>query len=817
MTIQLRDYQTATIDAVHAGLRRSKRVLCVAPTGSGKRVVAVWWTLRGSEAGRKLLVVTDRRILVEQMADECRARGVSYGIVMGDSPRNDEALVQIASIQTLKTRKWLDMPAANLIIVDECFPAGTMIDGKPIEQIRVGDSVRSFNHSTGTIELRKVTKTFRRDVDKLAAIRFNDASQLTCTIGHPVFVRSHGTSGRYVAAGCLVEGSEVIADARSSVFSMRKDVHRSQTQAVMPSSMFAGVQVCADVEDSFGNKPEICVGANEDKQPDAQGGHSREDGESTSGDTPQASLARRKRPWIDEARTVVVGHDRLEACNCSMRKGMQKGRTSAALQNRPRESSPESGHRNRWSFSRLNRTQAAGSEETGVLRVAGVDCYSLQERSGGRGCVGVRGTCRVYNLEVEGNNNYFANGILVHNCHQASQAYDELFQRHPGAKAIGLTATPVGAQGRSLIGLFDEIVEPVKNTRLIQEGWLLPTHVIAPSEPDISGVTVNDGKEFNQEELGKKVESCTVFADIFEHWEQYSDMQTLCFVPRVKFAYGLAKQFQERGFAAEVIEGGTSKRDRHALFDDYRNLQKRVLISVDVLREGLDLPVAQVGIDLQPNSQFRTWWQKLGRVRRPHGDQQKAFWLDFAGNVYRHVLHPDEDPPWSEITSLLSTQDVIDRKAGRVCPACGGKDIYKGRCQDCGQIVTPQKAPWCCPNCSYTLSPWERLVDGCCPNCKSKVGKPVRRIRMGDGKMKTVDASVVSTVKKERASREQAMWDKWRYIAHNAGKTLDFARFMYKREMGTFPPAGLKCCPDDPDSGDWKRRPADVYPWMQRR
>jgi hypothetical protein len=73
-----------------------------------------------------------------------------------------------------------------------------------------------------------------------------------------------------------------------------------------------------------------------------------------------------------------------------------------------------------------------------------------------------------------------------------------------------------------------------------------------------------------------------------------------------------------------------------------------------------------------------------------------------------------------------------------------------------------------------------------------------------------------SIVQKARAkaSREQAVWDKCRYIACRVGKTLDFARWLYHRDTGSWPPEGLKCCPPR-ESGDWKRRVADVYPWMR--
>ena len=50
---------------------------------------------------------------------------------------------------------------------------------------------------------------------------------------------------------------------------------------------------------------------------------------------------------------------------------------------------------------------------------------------------------RVYNFEVEGNHNYFANGILVHNCHHAvADTYQEVLGYFSNSLLLGVTATP---------------------------------------------------------------------------------------------------------------------------------------------------------------------------------------------------------------------------------------------------------------------------------------------------------------------------------------------------------------------------------------
>ncbi len=380
---------------------------------------------------------------------------------------------------------------------------------------------------------------------------------------------------------------------------------------------------------------------------------------------------------------------------------------------------------------------------------------------------------------------------IVDESHKEPAAYEKLFECYPNAKVLGLTATPVGPQGRTLIGLYDEIVEPIKNVQLIREKFLLPTKVWYASEPDTKGVSVNSGTgDYSQEQLGKRVEGCTSFADVFKWWEPYQDCQTLAFVPRVVYAHGLAEQFREHGHKARVIEGGTTRTERQDIVHAFNEGVIRVLVSVDVLKEGFDAPVAQVGIDLQPTKQLRTFWQKIGRLKRPHEGQDKAVWLDFAGNVWNYP-HPDENPEWP--TEGETTQEVIEQRREQ-----------------------EDRQPWACAHCGYSLSPGERLNDGRCPSCSQRVVKPIRRVRMLDGTMKTLPAG---HIKKKQKTDEEKSRAAWTVIARNVGNkggTLNGARFAYRKSTGKWPNSRvLPFCPEY-GSGDWSRKVYAVYPDLQK-
>lgn len=417
--------------------------------------------------------------------------------------------------------------------------------------------------------------------------------------------------------------------------------------------------------------------------------------------------------------------------------------------------------------------------------------------------------------------------IILDEAHQEHDGYRKLLtERFPSTPALGLTATPVGPGGAK-IGHFSTVVEPIRNTSVIEAGHLLKVHpYLAPSEPDLGGINL---KSASTDEVGRRVESCTIYGDVFREWEPYQHMQTLVVFPSRAICNQFHKLALSRGITAKIVDGTTEQDQRNDTFSEFTDTDCQMLLGVDVVREGLDLPIAQCLIDLQPTHQFRVYWQKLGRVKRPHPGQDSAVVIDFAGNLHRHMVHPDQDPPWEDIGTGQTIEEVNERKAGVRCPKCGSKDIYgpidgRYKCEPCKHEWDTKK-PWVCPHCKQSPAPWQKCVDGKCPNCGQKISsKPTRRIRFGDGSIKEFPADEVIRRKKKNQDSEESTWLKWVYIARgwnckpeNAGKqkkTLNWCRAMYKRDMGRWPRKGLKYLPDD--NADLKRAPEAVYRHLRK-
>lgn len=95
-------------------------VVAVAPTGSGKTVIACRILDAAVAKGSKCLIVAHTREIIQQTAARFVQAGLHTGIVMAGTEPDPDAMVQVASIQTLSRRA---LPEARVVILDECHHA----------------------------------------------------------------------------------------------------------------------------------------------------------------------------------------------------------------------------------------------------------------------------------------------------------------------------------------------------------------------------------------------------------------------------------------------------------------------------------------------------------------------------------------------------------------------------------------------------------------------------------------------------------------------------------------------------------------------
>ena len=119
----LRSYQTDLISRIAADFSSGvQRVCAVAPCGAGKTVVVGWMAGKTALVNKRVLLLVNRRELIDQSDRTFTAMNIRHGIISAGIPADYESSVQIGSVQTV-ARRLSRIPPPDFIIIDEAHHA----------------------------------------------------------------------------------------------------------------------------------------------------------------------------------------------------------------------------------------------------------------------------------------------------------------------------------------------------------------------------------------------------------------------------------------------------------------------------------------------------------------------------------------------------------------------------------------------------------------------------------------------------------------------------------------------------------------------
>jgi superfamily II DNA or RNA helicase len=101
--------------------------------------------------------------------------------------------------------------------------------------------------------------------------------------------------------------------------------------------------------------------------------------------------------------------------------------------------------------------------------------------------------------------------------------------------------------------------------------------------------------------------------------KRHHDDRTIIFTANNDFAYDISQEF-----IVPCITHQTDTDERTDILDRFRNGEYSMLVTSQVLDEGIDVPAANVGIILSGSASKRQYAQRLGRILRPTDDRQPA-------------------------------------------------------------------------------------------------------------------------------------------------------------------------------------------------
>lgn len=273
--------------------------------------------------------------------------------------------------------------------------------------------------------------------------------------------------------------------------------------------------------------------------------------------------------------------------------------------------------------------------------------------------------------------------IVWDECHHiASKTWSDIAQQFPQALHIGLTATPQRLDGQGLGAHFDTLILGPSTADLTAQGYLSPYRFYAPGSVDVSGVHRVAG-DYNKREVASTMQASTVVGDAVSAYLAHADGgRALVFAWSVEASKGIADSFRLMNVEAEHVDGDTPKFVRADTLRRFRDGHVRVLCSVDLFSEGLDVPAVDAVFLLRPTDSLGLYLQQVGRGLRPSLGKPFVRLFDHVGNWARHGL-PDDPRRWSlEGRSTSARENIASVKR---CPTCFGVSrVSAPRCTLCG-------------------------------------------------------------------------------------------------------------------------------------
>ena len=234
--------------------------------------------------------------------------------------------------------------------------------------------------------------------------------------------------------------------------------------------------------------------------------------------------------------------------------------------------------------------------------------------------------------------------LVIDECHHAvaDSAYAKILRtlrdRNPDLLHVGVTATPIRADGNGLSGIYAKESAHYGIVEMIKTGYLVPVRWLAiQTSINLSGVKTVAG-DFQTKQLSDVFEVDNCFDLVVKSHQDYAgDRQAICFTVSVDGAFDLAEKFNAAGIQASAACGKTDRGERQAILDDFSAGHIRVLCNVGLYTEGLDVPSVSCIHMVRPTRSDALYTQCIGRGLRLYPGKPDALILDYAPADVRNI------------------------------------------------------------------------------------------------------------------------------------------------------------------------------------
>lgn len=272
--------------------------------------------------------------------------------------------------------------------------------------------------------------------------------------------------------------------------------------------------------------------------------------------------------------------------------------------------------------------------------------------------------------------------IIIDEAHHAvTGGYRQVLDWFPGARVLGVTATPDRGDMQNLGKVFDSLAYEYRLQDAIAEGYLCP--ILAQTIPlqlDLTGVGLSAG-DFAAEGIDTALDP--YLDQIAAQMETYcAGRRTVVFLPLIKTSQKFCGILQEHGFRAAEVNGQSP--DRAAVLDAFAAGDYDVLCNSMLLTEGWDCPPVDCVVVLRPTKVRSLYSQMVGRGTRPSPGKRNLLLLDFLWMTDRHELCRPAD-------LVCSDRTVAARMTEQLAEAGEPREIGEAAAEAAADVVAQRE------------------------------------------------------------------------------------------------------------------------------
>lgn len=221
--------------------------------------------------------------------------------------------------------------------------------------------------------------------------------------------------------------------------------------------------------------------------------------------------------------------------------------------------------------------------------------------------------------------------------HSVNNQYRRIVEYFKSEFLLGLTATPERMDGKNIYEICDyNVPYEISLKSAINKGMLVPFHYYGIYDnTDYSGIHIVRGK-YDEKELNETYIGNVYRHDlIYKYYRKYGSKRALGFCCSREHAEEMAQEFCKRGIPSVAVYSNSNSEyaeERSVAIKKLTDGEIRVIFSVDMFNEGVDIPSVDMVMFLRPTESPIVFLQQLGRGLRKSKGKEYLNVLDFIGN-----------------------------------------------------------------------------------------------------------------------------------------------------------------------------------------